>query len=47
MLPIDAANVRAVTHLDVDAADVDRAGEILAEAAQAGAARLAAPVQSY
>ena len=34
MLPIDAANVRAVTHLDVDAADVDRAGEILAKTAQ-------------
>ncbi len=47
MLPIDATSVRAVTHLDVDSADVDRACEILAEVAQSASPSTAATVESY
>jgi threonine aldolase len=40
MLPIDATCIRAVTHLDVNQADVDRACDILAEVSHQTAAAL-------
>ncbi len=47
MLPIDATGVRAVTHLDLDQADVDRACEILADVSHSAATNSATAVESY